>query len=183
MAEGNVLRFPRAAKVAEPVQPSTPNLQTFEPKQVRELLIISHRVLSSGHALIEFVDSDRALAHQAGIESIGIEISSILSGDQIRRVIDTLEEGMEKDAPVDISNDGLAGLRRLERLLAEAHGNMVRFAGVDARPGASEIEHGLGALRRYRLSQSGVSIPWWILVGFGVLAVGAVVIMVCIKRK
>lgn len=177
---GELLRFPRRHEAADAlaagVRPD-PQKETFPPAQARELLGVVQRIVSSGRSLVEFVDRDRGLARQAAIETIGIEVSSILGDDRMGRLLDALEESAKEGRSAEITLEGLSEMRRLERLVAEASGSIPRFTG--GRLGALQHE-----LDRPRLGGPGAGDSWipWIAAGLGVALVAVVVVAVVRKK-
>lgn len=132
---GAVLSFPSSAPQDDPGKAlafkarSLPTLQTFENATSQELLFVCHSVLERSQEILAFVDGNRELAQKAGIETIAIELGSILEGGGLERVLDGLEYSVLKDRPAQVSLEGLARLRRAENLLAEANNNIARFTG------------------------------------------------------
>lgn len=104
-----------------------PALRTFNHAKTLELLDVAQHVLCGARALVEFIDDDRTLARMAGVETIGIEVSAIVGGDQIVRIVDAIEESIRINEPASISLEGLGEMKRLEKLLAEASNNINRF--------------------------------------------------------
>lgn len=135
----------------QPAAPLPPGMQVFDQARTRDLLAVLNHVLAAGRALIEFIDSDRNLARTAGVETIGIEVASILGGDRIGRLVDTIEESLSRNEPVSLSQEGLAELRRLERLLAEASNNIDRFTNAGYRLAESARMHAARESDRIRL--------------------------------
>jgi hypothetical protein len=128
-----VLRFPDAPK---PESRKTELVFSFRPKPVmskfgldetKKLLATTQRVDAGTQSILEFVDAHRDLAAQAGVETIGIELSSERAA--LGYAIDALEEGVKKGEGVLLSEGSLALLRRMEKLIAEASSNLSRFSG------------------------------------------------------
>lgn len=115
-----------ARSLASNTRPA-PVLEAFDQARTRDLLAVAHHALSGGRAFVEFIDSERSLAMQAGIETIGVEVSSILAGKRFDRLVSSLEDSVKENEPAQISLEGLSELRRMERLLAEASSNINRF--------------------------------------------------------
>lgn len=196
MAGGEMLSFPRrpereqAQALALNVRPDPP-LETFDPPRARELLGVAQHVVSGGRAFIEFVDLERSISRQAGIETIGIEVSSILADDRIKRMVDALEESAKEGRSADISLEGLSEMRRLERLLAEASSSINSFTGGGHRLEAIRKQHepGLGGMGDAGLPTSaGRSEPSETLllasvIGFGVATVALVLVVVFSQKK
>lgn len=101
---------------------------TFTNTESKGLLLTAQRVYRGMSDLIEFVDSHRETAIEAGIETIAVELAA--ERGNLEAIIDTFEEGVKKDASVTITLEGLALIRRLEKLVAEASSNISRFTSV-----------------------------------------------------
>ena len=132
MAE--VLKFPGSGgppkkAIALKFRPP-PIFQTFEKGQATELHSLTIHVLERGNQLIEFIDANRMLAREAGIETIGVEIAAILEGEKILQIQDAIENALRKDRPVKITEEGTHKLRRAEALLAEAASNITKYTDV-----------------------------------------------------
>jgi len=127
-------------------------VETFEPAKVKQLSIIVQHIILGSQAMVDFLQYDRELAREAGVESLCVEISGILEGDKFDRVVDTVEEAVQKNTAVTLSREGLARVRRIESLLAEAQNNISRFTpgGIlakftqERRAGARQVPGELG---------------------------------------
>jgi hypothetical protein len=108
-------------------QAPPPEVEVFDRDKVKELQAVVQHVFQGSSVLVDFLQADRELARKAGIESLCIEITAILEGGKFDRVMDTLEEAVQKNTPVTLTKDGLSRIRRLESLLAEADRNIGRF--------------------------------------------------------
>lgn len=104
------------------------SFETFDERKAKDLLGIARTSMDNAQAILEFTDADRQTARQAGIETIAVEISALLQGERLERVLDALETSATRDKPVQLSGDGLGVLRRLERLAAEAGRNLALYA-------------------------------------------------------
>jgi hypothetical protein len=102
-------------------------VETFDQPRVKELGGIVQHILLASQAMVDLLQYDRELAREVGVESFCVEISGILEGDKFDRVVATVEEAVQKNTAVTISREGLARVRRLESLLAEAQRNISRF--------------------------------------------------------
>jgi len=103
-----------------------PVLKTFGPDDTLRLLAVARKTWASTEVLIDLVDSNRDAARDAGVETIAIEISSEKA--KVIDVLNALEDAAKRGKSVELSNDGLAVLRRAEKLAAEAMSNLQRFA-------------------------------------------------------
>jgi hypothetical protein len=102
-------------------------VETFNQDKVKELNCIVQYVLLGSQAMVDFLQYDRDLAREAGVESLCVEISAILEGDKFDRVVDAIGEAVQNNTAVTLSRRGLARVRRMESLLAEVQKNIGRF--------------------------------------------------------
>jgi hypothetical protein len=139
MAQGNVLNFPfqKAKREVSPLQlacqkPITPISTPMDSYDLEETLTL-HEIVSSirkrAQILERFLDNNRALARDAGIEMLVVQISSILEGDKFQRVADALDDAAAEKMPISLTREGSDKVHRLERLVAEADGIVVNFMG------------------------------------------------------
>lgn len=134
MAGGEVLKFPTPGGGDEEKKVqfrAAPVFETFEVDESSNLLEVAQKALNGAETLLEFIHQNRDLAHHCGIETLGIEIVAIMSGDRFSGVVDTLEESVQRNRPATLSRDGLAILRRIETLLADASANIRKFTVGD----------------------------------------------------
>lgn len=124
-------KFPGMGAAPLPALEKAPILEPFDPPRTKDLYLAAHAALSGSESLLDFIDSSRDLARQAGIESIGIEILAILQGSRFSRVIDALQDAVQKNGPVQLTREGLQTFRRVESLLAEAGQNLKKFSDGD----------------------------------------------------
>lgn len=130
---GEVLRFPGSGGEERkvPTFRQAPVLETFEVAESAELLIVAQQALTGAETLLEFIHENRDLARHCGIETIGVEIVAIMEGDRFSSVVDALEEAVRRERPASLTANGLAILRRMEALLAEASKNVRKFTEGD----------------------------------------------------
>lgn len=128
-----VHKFPNSGGEERRVPPPRPPvvLQEFNPEEGTELLEVARTALAGAETLLDFVHENRDLARNCGIETIAVELLAIMQGDRFSRVIDALEESARDGIPVELSPEGLATLRRVEALLAEAWSNLRKFTDGD----------------------------------------------------
>jgi hypothetical protein len=178
---GDIIQFPGSGK--RPVKGNlalkprpAPTFETLDPNAGRELFRVCTFVVDGAKELLDFVDGNREVARQAGVETIAIELSGILEGGQLERILDALEHSLSKGRAVQVTLDGLAKLRRAEGLLAEAGSNKSRYLPVrrEAQPEAQKM----GSPQSVPLIQmqrpSGTEGLFWFplaFVGIGVLAI------------
>lgn len=135
MGAGGLLRFPEkppdkdAGKSLALRARALPTLQAFDVDSTKNLLAVCQAVIDNSKELLAFVDGNRAIAKQAGIETIGIELSGILEGGGLDRILASLENSAMKERSAQITLEGLARLRRAETLLAEANNNISKYSG------------------------------------------------------
>jgi len=110
--------------------PASP-LTTFDAARTVELLGAARNSVSTAELLLNFVHNNRNVARQAGVETIVIEIFAVMQGESFSGVIDAIEEAGRTGQSLNLSQGGLATLRRLETLTAEAMANMRRFSDGD----------------------------------------------------
>lgn len=103
-----------------------PTLLKFSREEAARLLGTAQKVESGLWALLDFVDSHRDDASLAGIETITVELVS--ERVPLGYIQDALEEAVAKDEGVDLTDESVALLRRMEKLLAEANSNVARFS-------------------------------------------------------
>lgn len=135
MNAGGLLKFPEkapdkdAGKALALRARALPSLQAFDVDASKDLLGVCQAVIENARELLAFVDGNRAVAKQAGIETIAIELSGILEGGGLDRIQASLEHSALKDRSAQITLEGLARLRRAESLLAEANSNISKYSG------------------------------------------------------
>lgn len=139
-----------------------PTLKKFGPDDTIRLLGVARKTWASTEVLIGLVDSDREAAREAGVETIAIELSS--ERERLGDVLDALEDAAKHGKSTDLSGEGLACLRRAEKLGAEAMSSLQRFA-----PRSVLGLSGLSGL-------SGPSVP--ALPGAGIMVAGLVLVVV-----
>lgn len=131
-----VLRFPTQMHpgqrpAAPPVPPRVPRLfsdmQALDPQGSRLLLDVTKDIIQKANAYIEYVDHNRQEARSAGVETIAIELSSILEGKRLNAVQEAIEDALGAGSRLMISLDGFAKLRRAEMLISEADQAVARF--------------------------------------------------------
>lgn len=124
-------KFPGMGAAPLPPLEKAITFEPFDPLRTKDLYLAAHAALTGSESLLDFIDTSRDLARQAGIESIGIEILAIMQGSRFSRVIDALSDSVQKNGPVSLSREGLGTLRRVEALIAEAGQNLKRFSDGD----------------------------------------------------
>jgi hypothetical protein len=128
---GSLLKFPGGKP--EKALPFTskggslPTLDTYEYDETVNLYQIATSVKKKAEDLIQFVDQNRAVARQAGIELLTVQLTSILEGDKFQRVVDALEDAVYRRVPIALTQDGIDKVHRMERLIADADSFIVNF--------------------------------------------------------
>jgi hypothetical protein len=168
---GAIHRFPKAAGLVPEPRPAQV-LKRFDRRESADLLKIARRLSESIEVLVEFVDAHRDVSNQAGIETLAIEMGSEKTA--LGEILDTLEDTVSREEPGEISLEGLALLRRLEKLVAEANSNISRFVSGSPSPRMS----GASAT-----PDSSDSFLWGSVVFFGIFAVAVVVIGLASSAK
>jgi hypothetical protein len=128
MAGAELLRFPVPGdgkrELLYDVRPK-PSLRKFSNADAVKLHATARRIYEGIGILTEFIDSHRESAVDAGMETIAVELAA--ERENLDDVLSALEEAVQKDSSVNLTLEGLALLRRLEKLLSEASSNMARF--------------------------------------------------------
>jgi hypothetical protein len=132
--------------------PPSPILEQLDSEKTRTLLHIAKSVREGGRVLVHFLDTHRAVARVAGIESLAVELSGVIDSRRLDSVVDTLEEAASQGKPADISTEGLFYLKRAEKLLAEANAELMSYTGsmpderflVESRRGGAALGASIG---------------------------------------
>jgi hypothetical protein len=195
---GEVLRFPAPEKDRRcPPLRLLPEFETFGSDKTQELLAIAQQNAEDAKTLLQFIHSYRDLAHNSGVETIGIEIIAVIEGERFARALDELEDAVKHSRPSKLTHESLELFRRVELLLAESSANIRRFTESDflisgtpavARSHSETImalKSAIGASRsssRPLGQPSGASL-WLPLAIFGAIAVTITVIAVVAVKK
>lgn len=170
-----IFKFP-APENLRPLQPKTlpplrqaPVLETFSPESGLELHVSTKKTYDGATALVDFVRKDRDLARQAGVETLAVEIREIMAGEKFRQVLDALDESVFNSQPLHLTTEGMAVLRIVETLLAEASLNIRRHSEMPA----------LGVIRKAKRQLAASDpFPIWVpLIIFGVLSIAGIVMI------
>lgn len=106
---------------------SLPKIDSYDYDETVNLYQIATSVKKKAEDLVQFVDQNRPVARQAGIEMLAVQLNSILEGDKFQRVIDALEDAVYRRVPVSLTQDGIDKVHRMERLIADADSVIVNF--------------------------------------------------------
>jgi hypothetical protein len=148
---------------SDPTQwnPPIPQKEPISNGRTAELLSISKKVMSGAQELLAFVDDNRDAARLAGVETIAIELASMMEGERLTRVHSTLEKATLSGNDAEVTMDGIDRLKRAEKLLAEA-GSAIK------KTTPSPVS--LGARARELAQTTGATDPAMLL---GIFALGA----------
>lgn len=184
----NILKFPSNKPTAEVCAPTTPifiQTESFDFESTLELYQLAVSLSKRSEEIIHFTDKNRSDARKAGIETLAIEISSIMEGSRFAQVLDTLEDAVYRHEPVDLTPAGLAKLHRLETIVSEADGvivsNAMEWSAGRSRPVEKTFVPVLGQSAN-RSSDFSTWIPFLVIGMIGVVGVVAVVAFVSRDR-
>jgi hypothetical protein len=131
---GAVLKFPGGKPPpAETPLPLTskgttvPKLSSYDYDETVNLYQIATSVKKKAEDLILFVEQNRSVARQAGIEMLAVQLTSILEGEKFQRVVDSLEDSVYRRIPVALTQAGVDKVHRMERLIADADHVIVNY--------------------------------------------------------
>ncbi len=174
-----VLRFPvsddfRNKAFGADARPE-PTLQTFGRDDSKALLGVARKVHDGTKTLLDLVDGHRTMAHDAGIETISIELGS--ERNSVRRILDALEDAEAGGSDVQLSLEGVELLRRTEKLVAEAQSNLARFVGpAQVEKAQQEAEKAPNLLGKSTLDTD--TLMWGSVIIFGVIMATVAIIAV-----
>lgn len=120
-----VLKFPggkpdKSAKAIPFEGSNPPKLDSFSYDETVDLYQIATSVKKRAEDLVTFVDQNRQIARQAGMEILAVQLNSTLEGERFQRIIDALEDAVYRRVPVSLTRDGTDKVHRMERLIADA---------------------------------------------------------------
>jgi len=186
MADGGaVLKFPvgkQEAPVSRPRQaPPPPAMDSYGQEEAMELHQIASSVKRKAEDLVKFVDDNRAVARQAGIEVIAVQINSILEGDRFQRVMDALEDAAYRAIPLGLTREGVDKVHRLEKLVADADGIIVGFMN-------GKRDYAIGQSQPLTLPyveprRSSEASDWMPAIIFGIAGLVGLVVILAITQK
>lgn len=134
---------PLVKKPSPPAQlgaPSSPAMDSYDYDETVSLYQIASAVKKKAEDLGTFVDQNRQIARQAGIEMLAVQIGSILEGNKFQRVVDALEDSVYRRIPITLTRDGADKVHRMERLIAEADSTIVQhMTGRRGEPAMGQI--------------------------------------------
>ena len=137
---------------------------TGDIEKTKHLLGVCGKVLDGTNELIEFVDKNRKMARQIGIETIAIELSGLVDGARLGDVRNVLAQGVKSAQAIALSPDIVTRLGRAEMLLSEASSEIAK-EGVKPEPSVQKTGSQMG-------QDSGVGYFWVPFVALGVAAIG-----------
>lgn len=129
LANAHVFQFPGSQGHKPKILPEH-ETTSLDGRKTQSLLNLCATLKGNVKQLVDFMDSNRDAARQAGIESIAIEMNTILEGGRFDRIHGALQEAALEGVPAEITIEGLDKVHRLERLVAEAGSNLNRFIGA-----------------------------------------------------
>lgn len=198
---GAVLRFPSQVRLGQHTEIAPTDkkasklprfwseMQSLDAEGASRLLDVTKDIIAKVQALVLYVDHNRQEARSSGVETIAIELSSILEGGKLIGVQDALEDALGKGSRPMITLDGFSKLRRAQLLISEADQAAAMFV---ENPAASRGNLGHGSHSSCGLcgTSSGVglsaigNIPVSMLV-LGVIGAGAIfaVVIMALTKK
>lgn len=178
----NLLKFPSNKPSSEVCRLPTPivvQTESFDFESTLEFYQLAVSLSKRSEEIISFMDKNRADARKAGIESLAIEISSIMEGSRFAQVLDALEDAVYRNAPVQLTPAGLAKLHRLETVVSEADGiitaNAMDWSTGSTRASEKTFIPVMGQASGKSSSESSTWIPFLIIGTIGVVGIVAVV--------
>jgi hypothetical protein len=181
---GAVLRFPAAggSRRAPEIPPFAVDVQDLDAEGAARMLSVVREVMNRARQLVEYLDSHRGVARDAGVETVVIELSAVMEGGKLQDVEDALEEASRGKGKPQITIDGFKKLRRAERLVLEAEENLAHFAPeprgliLAGRPGMGCSSCGALGQQSW-FAQIPPSVLILSLIGAGALIAGMVLIL------
>ena len=137
-------------------------------ERTKSLLGACEKVVDATAALVEFVDKNRRLARQIGVETIAIQLAGIVDGGRLGEMRAVLAQSVKQGLPLAVSPDVEDRLRRGEALLADASAEIAKETGVKNTSLGGKTEAQLGA-------DEGVGYFWVPFVVLGLAATGVVI--------
>jgi hypothetical protein len=175
-----ILQFPapeyRSASPAPSLRPA-PSFEAIDVERSRRLLDLIQEELTKAERLLEFVDTHRAEARKAGIESVAIEVCALVEGGKLDAIADTLVESIEKGIDAQVSAAGMDRVRRVERLLAEADLGVARLElppGIDQTASLGQYDGNMQDTAKY---------GWFPIAFIGLAVVGILIVSIASPSK
>lgn len=198
MADGGaVLRFPggknpkeeslplvKQCGPTEPGNPPLPVMDSYDYDETVALYQIASSVKKKGEDLGTFVDQNRQVARQAGIEMVTVQITSILEGDKFQRVMDSLEDAVYRRSPISLTRDGADKVHRLEKLIAEADGTIIQhMTGRSIAPAMGQNVTQYQPIPMYSERASSDVATWIPVVIIGIAGIVGVIAIIALTRQ
>lgn len=98
--------------------------------KAKHLLGVCQTVMEGSSELTDFVDKNRKLSRDVGIETIAIELAGIIDGGRLGDVRVLLDNGVKTGNPMMISPELEGRIRRGQSLLAEASNEISKGTGI-----------------------------------------------------
>jgi hypothetical protein len=102
-------------------------MDTYGHDDALDLYQIATSVKRKAEELVKFVDDNRGLARQAGIEVIAVQVNSILEGEKFQRVVDALEDAVYRGIQTNLTREGAEKVHRLEKLVSDADSIIISY--------------------------------------------------------
>jgi hypothetical protein len=187
-----VLKFPggKPEKEGKPLPithqgTNLPKLDTYDYDETVNLYQIATSVKKKAEDLVQFVDQNRPVARQAGIEMLAVQLNSILEGEKFQRVIDSLEDAVYRRVPVSLTQDGVDKVHRMERLIADADSVIVNFMNgrkIEPMMGQSALP-AFGPYPVYGHQQSSDVGTWMPVLIIGIAGIVGVIAIIALSNN
>lgn len=192
--QGAVLKFPGGKPPpAETQLPLTskgttlPKLSSYDYDETVNLYQIASSVKKKAEDLILFVEQNRSVARQAGIEMLAVQLTSILEGDKFQRVVDSLEDSVYRRIPVSLTQEGVDKVHRMERLIADADHVIVNYMNgrkVEPMMGQAQAPSYSGVpFPMYQAGPSGDTSTWMPLLIIGIAGIVGVIAIIALTNR
>jgi hypothetical protein len=190
---GAVLKFPGGKPPpAETSLPLTskgtnlPKLSSYDYDETVNLYQIASSVKKKAEDLILFVEQNRSVARQAGIEMLAVQLTSILEGDKFQRVVDSLEDSVYRRIPVSLTQEGVDKVHRMERLIADADHVIVNYMNgrkVEPMMGQTAPPYSAMPFPVYNNSGSSDAGTWIPVVIIGIAGIIGVIAIIALTNR
>lgn len=190
--QGAVLKFPGGKPPAETPLPLTskgtnfPKLSSYDYDETVNLYQIASSVKKKAEDLILFVEQNRSVARQAGIEMLAVQLTSILEGDKFQRVVDSLEDSVYRRIPVSLTQEGVDKVHRMERLIADADHVIVNYMNgrkVEPMMGQSAPSYAQMPFPMYANHPSSDAGTWIPVVIIGIAGIIGVIAIIALTNR
>lgn len=128
---GAVLKFPVTKQPAKAASaspaPVPPKLNQYTREESLSIYEIASSVRKKSEDFVTFVEQNRGVARQAGVEMLAVQLTSILEGGKFQQVMDALEASAFGNVPLSLTQEGADKISRMERLVADVDHVIVSF--------------------------------------------------------